>query len=291
MLYVDTHPHILAPDTQKYPVAPLAGKQSEWSKGYQNSAEQLLEHMDQAGVQLATLVQASTYHGYDNSYVADAVARYPNRFAGVACVDPQVSDAPDTLSYWINERKLIGVRLFTAGSTMRDADTSWFVDRALDPFWQRAHELDIPVVMQARFRDLHLLRTVMDRNPRTRFIVDHMAHAPTEDGPPYAAARDLLELARYPQLALKFSRANFDEAQKGASTVQAFFRTVIDAFGAERLMWGSNYPAVRGQSATPYKDLVDYAREQLAPFSTAEQEWLFGRAAVAAYRPLAKIAS
>jgi hypothetical protein len=60
VLYVDTHPHILALDTQKYPVAPLGGVQSEWSKSFSNSAEEFLRHMDEAGVGKATLVATTT---------------------------------------------------------------------------------------------------------------------------------------------------------------------------------------------------------------------------------------
>ena len=38
---------------------------------------------DRSGVRTAALVQASTCYGDDNSYVADAVKAFPERFAGV----------------------------------------------------------------------------------------------------------------------------------------------------------------------------------------------------------------
>ena len=39
--------------------------------------EKLLPMMDDAGVEKAVLVQAATCYGYDNSYVADAIAAHP----------------------------------------------------------------------------------------------------------------------------------------------------------------------------------------------------------------------
>ena len=32
MSVIDIHPHIVSPDTKKYPLAPLGGKQSTWSE-------------------------------------------------------------------------------------------------------------------------------------------------------------------------------------------------------------------------------------------------------------------
>jgi hypothetical protein len=44
----------------------------------------MLAAMDEAGIERSVLVQASTCYGHDNSYVADAVAAHPDRFAGVS---------------------------------------------------------------------------------------------------------------------------------------------------------------------------------------------------------------
>jgi hypothetical protein len=32
MKYIDIHPHIIADDTKRYPLAPLGGHQSDWSR-------------------------------------------------------------------------------------------------------------------------------------------------------------------------------------------------------------------------------------------------------------------
>jgi hypothetical protein len=56
---------LLAPDG-----GPLLGKQSDWSTDRPVTAEGLIAALDEAGVDETAIVQASTCHGYDNSYCA-----------------------------------------------------------------------------------------------------------------------------------------------------------------------------------------------------------------------------
>src|ERR1700722_15276015 len=116
---IDIHPHIIANDEKRYPLAPLGGHQSEWSRTRPVTTEQMIAAMDAAGVDKSGLVQASTCYGHDNSYVADAVAAHPERFTGVFSVDVLAPDAVEKMRYWVG-RKLGGMRLFTFGSTMQN---------------------------------------------------------------------------------------------------------------------------------------------------------------------------
>src|SRR5262245_38349259 len=79
MPVIDIHPPIVSPDTQRYPLAPLGGVQSTWSSKRPTTYQDLLNAMDDAGVDKAAIVHASTAYGYDNRYVADAVAAVPSR--------------------------------------------------------------------------------------------------------------------------------------------------------------------------------------------------------------------
>src|ERR1700742_4943035 len=99
---IDIHPHIIANDPKRYPLAPLGGNQSDWSRTRPVSTEQMLAAMDQAGVTKSALVQASTCYGNDNSYVADAVRAHRNRFTGVFSVDVLASDSVQQISHWMD---------------------------------------------------------------------------------------------------------------------------------------------------------------------------------------------
>ena len=90
MTVIDIHPHIVSPDTKRYPLAPLGGTQSSWSSERPTTYQTLIEAMDEAGVDKAAIVHSSTAYGYDNSYVADAVAAVPQCATGMTGA-PEVS--------------------------------------------------------------------------------------------------------------------------------------------------------------------------------------------------------
>src|ERR1700730_10015253 len=125
-MIVDIHPHVISTDTVRYPNAPLGGHKSDWSHERPVSVEQMIAAMDEARVDKATLVQASTCYGHDNSYVADAVAAHPERFTGVFSVDVLAPDAVEKMRHW-RDKGLTGMRLFTIGSTMK-TQADWIDD-------------------------------------------------------------------------------------------------------------------------------------------------------------------
>src|SRR3989442_12217104 len=98
---IDIHPHIVSPDTKKYPLDPLGGTQSTWSSERPTTYRMLLDAMDEAGVAKAAIVHSSTAYGYDNSYVADAVAAVPERFTGVYSIDGLAPHAGKTVDDWL----------------------------------------------------------------------------------------------------------------------------------------------------------------------------------------------
>ena len=64
---VDSHSHVIADDPVRYPLAPMGGKQSDWSKERPVNGAGMALAMKDAGVTKSILVQASTCYGHDNS--------------------------------------------------------------------------------------------------------------------------------------------------------------------------------------------------------------------------------
>src|SRR5258707_9203552 len=119
---IDLHSHVIAADTRRYPLAPMGGHQSDWSRERPVDFERMIAAMDEAGVAKSALVQASTSYTHDNSYVADAVAAHPKRFTGVFSVDVCAADASERIGYWMS-RGLAGLRLFIPRHTPAEQDT------------------------------------------------------------------------------------------------------------------------------------------------------------------------
>ena len=278
---IDIHPHIISSDIKRYPLSPLGGEQSGWSRDRPAALEQLISAMDEAGVDKAAIVQASTSYGYDNSYVADAVASQRGRFTGVFSVDVLAADAAEEIRYWAG-RGLTGLRLFTTGSTM-PGQAPWLEDARLLPAWECAGELGIPICVQMTPAAIPQIEKLLKRYPGFRVIIDHLTKPPIEDGPPYAGASFLFELARYGNLFLKLTTRNVVEARRGKATPESFFSRLVQEFGASRIAWGSNYPASEGTLA----QFVTEAKKALAALPQQDQEWILCRTAQALYPALA----
>ena len=274
---IDIHPHIVSPDTKKYPLDPLGGTQSTWSQERPTTYDDLLRAMDEAGVAKAAIVHSSTAYGFDNSYVADAVKAVPSRFTGVYSIDVMARDAVKVFDYWLG-RGCSGMRLFTTGSTIPD-QTTWFADPQTYPFWEHAAAKNIPVCVQMRQEGIPLLRQIMDKFPNVTIILDHLSRTPFAEGPPYAGAADFLALAKYKQVYLKITPINVTPKSWGKGSPETFFGKMIDTFGAERIGWGSNFP----NSVGTLKEILTAAQKAFSFAKSSDQDWIFGKTALALY--------
>lgn len=278
---VDIHPHVIATDTTQYPLDPLGGKQSTWSRDRPTPIEKIVSSMDEAGVSKAAVVQASTAYGHDNSYVAAAIAAHPKRFTGVFSIDMLASDNVDKMRYWLDQG-FSGMRLFTTGSTM-PGQATWFDDPRSFPAWEYAGKNGMPVCMQMTPQGFPQLRTLMDRFPQVKIILDHLARPKLVDGPPYAADQEFLDLSRYSNVYLKVTPLNVSPEQWGKATSETWFRKLVDTYGARRIAWGSNFPATAGT----LKEILGKAQNVMASLSADEREWIFGKTAQTLYPKLA----
>ena len=278
---IDIHPHIIAVDTQRYPRAPLGGHQSAWSQQRPVSVEQLIVEQDRAGIRKAALVQASTCYGHDNSYVADAVEAYPERFTGVFSCDILAPDACEDVARWM-ARGLTGLRLFTTGSTM-PGQAGWLDDKRSFPAWKKAEEGSLPVCLQMTAEGIPQLEHVLLRFPRLRVVLDHLARPVQDDGPPYTGADSLWGLARFPGVYVKVTERNFAGATAGKATPETFFGRLVSVFGASRIAWGSNFPA----SERSLPELLALAQDTLRFLTETDREWIFSRTAQTLYPALA----
>ena len=278
---IDIHTHIISTDTDRYPNAPVGGHKSDWSRERPVSVEQMIAAMDAAGIAKSALVQASTCYGHDNSYVADAVAAHPGRFTGIFSVDVLAPDAPEKIRYWAG-RKLTGMRLFTAGSTMPN-QAEWVDDPRSFPGWECASEFRLPVCMQMTMKAIPQLIHMLERFPNVPVILDHLAKPTLSDGPPYSGASDLFRLAAYKNLYLKVTPRTVAEAQTGRATPATFFPLVVSKFEASRIAWGSNYPTSEGTLA----ELLKFSRAGLSMLKAEDRDWIFARTALVLYPALA----
>ncbi len=279
--YIDIHPHVISDDESRYPPAPLFGKRSDWSQERPCTVETLIAAMDEAGVDKAAVVHSSTTYGFDNSYVVDSCNKYPGRLIAVGSVDVLAPDATDTIRAWV-DKGLAGLRLFTGGST-KEFDPSELDDPRSFPAWELCGALGLTMCIQTGPVGLPQVTRLAERFPNVPIILDHLGRPDVTDGPPYAAAQSLFDLAPIPSIYLKLTPRIMGDSKKGAATPETFFPKVVEAFGADRLAWGSNFPTSPGTLA----EIKATAQDRLASLSDEDRAWIFAKTAQKLYPALA----
>lgn len=140
------------------------GVKSETLRGV--SHEEMLRRMDAAGIERSFLIAAkvgpllhkSSYH-VPYELVAEAVNRYPDRFYGLAGLDPtEGMDGVRQLEKAVREDGFIGAHFYPHWFELAPDHARWY------PFYAKCVELDIPVQLQVGqsmlYDPSHRLRSV-----------------------------------------------------------------------------------------------------------------------------------
>ncbi|MDH7798835.1 MULTISPECIES: amidohydrolase family protein [unclassified Beijerinckia] len=279
--YVDIHPHVISDDANRYPLAPLFGKRSDWSRERPCTVETLIAAMDDASVDKAAVVHSSTTYGFDNSYVADACAQYSDRLVAVGSIDILQPDATEEIHRWV-DRGLVGLRLFTGGST-KDFDPSDLEDPRSFPAWELCGELGLPMCIQTGPIGLAPVAALAHRFPNVPIILDHLGRPDVTDGAPYAKAQSLFDLAPIKSIYLKLTPRIMADAKRGAATPETLFAKLVATFGADRMAWGSNFPSSEGALT----EILATAKDRLKSLSATDQSKIFATTAQKLYPALA----
>ncbi|HEX8710860.1 MAG TPA: amidohydrolase family protein, partial [Terracidiphilus sp.] len=253
-LMIDSHVHVYRRDP-RHPYAP-GQKHPEQDA----TVEMLIDLMHANGVARAVLIQV-IYYLWDNSYLLSVLKRYPQLFHGVCRVNPEDPAAPDHLSQ-LTEEGCSGVRLSPAASPAGD----WIRGPLMPSLWRRCGDLKVPMTILTTAPRLPDLIPLLEANPDLTVVIDHMADCPV-DRPDLLKL--LLDLARYPKVYVKISDLwiigkhsyPFPDSQDQA-------RRVMDAFGARRVMWSTNWPV--SLQELPYAKIVELYRDHLN-FVTPEE--------------------
>ncbi len=124
----------------------------------------------------------------------------------------------------------------------------------------------------------------LDRHPRLQVVVDHLAKPVAQGAPPPEWRRLIGELARRDHVFCKFSGL-VTEVPGGRWTPELlapYFVVVLEAFGPDRLMFGSDWPVCL--VATDYARWAGFVDACIAPLTTTERAAILGGTATRFYR-------
>jgi L-fuconolactonase len=123
----------------------------------------------------------------------------------------------------------------------------------------------------------------VDRHPEQVFVLDHIAKPRIRDHEWEPWAAQIRKLAQRSTVYCKVSGmvTEADFADWTEAQLQPYFEIVLEAFGPDRLMFGSDWPVCL--VACEYRQWADLVRHFASRLSTDEQARLFGETAREAY--------
>ena len=208
------------------------------------SLDEKLRRMDAAGIERAFLIATkvgplmhkASYH-IPYAMVADAVNRYPDRFYGLAGLDPtEGMDGVRQLEQAVREHGFIGAHFYPHWFELAPDHARWY------PFYAKCVELDIPVQLQVGqsmiYDPAHRLRSVgrpitLDAVacdfPELKLIGIHVGIPWTEE-----------------MIAMAWKHPNVyigTDAHAPAYWPPAFLQ-YINTFGQDKVIFGTDFPVL-----------------------------------------------
>jgi L-fuconolactonase len=219
----------------------------------------------------------------ETSSLLDAAAATTWIVGVVGWVDLTSADVAETIAAIRrggNGGRLVGIRHLVHD----EADPEWLLRDDVVHGLAAVAEAGLVYDLLVRTRELPAATEVARRLPDLRFVIDHLAKPPiaVQAIEPWASA--IAEIAELGNVACKVSGlvTEADWSSWRPAHLAPYVETAVKLFGAERLMFGSDWPVCL--LACPYKRWVEIVERFLAQLSADEQARIMGRNAVEAYR-------
>ena len=223
-----------------------------------------------AHIDRTVLVQAAPSHAETDFLLR--LAETTDFVAGVVgWADFEAEDAAHRIAAQAARERLVGLR-----PMIQDiADPRWMLNEAIEPAIEAMAEEGLTFDALVMPRHLPILAEFAGRHPGLDIVIDHAAKPDIAAGAFDTWARDMRALAAQTRLVCKLSGL-VTEAAPGWSvdTLRPYVEVLIEAFGADRLMWGSDWPVLN--LSGDYARWLDAAETLLAGLTEAEREAIFG---------------
>jgi L-fuconolactonase len=274
MEVIDAQLHAWIPDTRAYPWDDAFAESvpAEVVDRFQRAhvpIDRVVALMDATGVDAALLTSPGLY-GPDHRYAFEAASRYPRRFGVVGPLTPEMPDLAERIATYREQPWGAGIRLIVYANGEPVARPKYRV------LFAAAQAAGVPVFITAMGM-LREIASVAREFPDVSFVLDHLGLSMVGvDADRSSMIPDLLALARFPNITLKCTRAPevLSTGPYPFDDLWPALHQILDAFGANRVMWGSDitqYPEVT------YAEALDFIKET-PELSASEKELILGKA-------------
>ena len=257
----DTHAHLVSDDWQRYPAQPFSPDlPTPDHPDYSVTVDALIAMMDAHDVASACLVQRGHLYGYDNSYIIDSARRHPGRLHPVVILDALDPASAGRYREMVRHDHVGGFRMAVARPWM--LDTGWLCSPPAMEIWKACADLGTPmttiIFMKQLSYVLPLLKIIARQFPDLPILLDHgaMPFGMTQyevalaqeagepivmPGAPDFGINSTIRLFEdVPNVHFKITEINMERLAAANVRPAHIVRRMIDSFGPDRLMWGSD---------------------------------------------------
>lgn len=284
---VDAHIHFFTNDLDHYPVDLRNARESEEVMRARLlhapvTPAKMLPLWNRLGIGGGVGVQYSGAYKADNRYVLDVADANPKRVRTEIILNTGDPESPKRLRDLAGTRPVSAIRM--TGFVDADGDLPWLKSPTALQIWTLAQALKLPVGItylrpSPMSAALATIRALSDKFPTCVVMLEHLgwtASNGSEDGllPEHIALRG------HTNIHFKWTTLNIDALSNAGIDPAAFLRAAVDAFGAPRLMWGSDF----GNTTRPYAGIVADAQDATRLLNAAERAAVLGGSARALFR-------
>jgi L-fuconolactonase len=226
-----------------------------------------------AGVVRTVLVQAAPTLA-ETDFLLDLAADEPFVAGVVGWVDFEAPDAAHRIAALAARPKLVGLR-----PMIQDLpDDRWMLSEAIAPALHAMADEGLTFDALVFPRHVPVLREFARRYPALDIVIDHGAKPDIASAGLADWAREIRVVADETRLVCKLSGLVTEAGPDwDIETLRPYVEVLVKAFGADRLMWGSDWPVVN--LAGSYGTWRGAAEALLADLSDGEREAIFGHTA------------
>ena len=241
------------------------------------SVETMVAYMDWCGISKA-LLMANPYYGYFNDYFIDSVRKYPDRFRAVSLVDiTKGESAAAELETIYQTTPLFGLKV-ESYTTFQCAPNMRLSDPALRPVWETMDRNGQPLFIHMfTDADVQDVAALINTYHNMKFILCHMGadacHAPGRNRDNFDTCIALVRDHENVWFDTSSVSVYFEEEYPYPSTV-AIIEKGWRQVGAEKLMWGSDFPGMLTRATL--KQLINVVAKECRNIPLADRELIMG---------------
>lgn len=262
---IDSHQHFWNLDRVEY--SWLTPDLSDLYRDYlPEDLQPLLKNSNVCG---SVLVQAAD-NTNETEYLLELANSNSLILGVVGWVDMLSPDVKSILERYKRQSKFVGIR-----PMLQDlAEDNWMLKNELQPVYKCLTELDFTFDALVKPRHLDNLLQLLDINSNLRVVLNHCGKPDIKSKEYDNWAKKIAELAKHELLYCKLSGLVTEaEPFTGFNELIPYIDHVFDCFGADRVMWGSDWPVIN--LAGEYGKWLNNCLNYTSGFTHLEREQVF----------------